>query len=132
MAEEFSQTLTSPPDRSTSVATGAWQSSSRSAPTRLKSARRNLYEGVEFAPDGAQPGNFNTWTGFSVEPAEDAWSMHRELIVPGARHSAAPAGPTRKRPALDTCVVRDARTAPVVTGADSTWAAKAASPGWQA
>lgn len=54
----------------------------------LASPRRRFYNGIELAPNGhANPGYYNLWRGFAVEPKKGDWSLflrHIETIVCGS------------------------------------------------
>ena len=47
----------------------------------LTHPKRRFYHGIELAPNGAaNPGYYNLWRGFSVEPKKGDWSLFREHI----------------------------------------------------
>lgn len=47
----------------------------------LTHPKRRFYQGIELAPNGkANPGYYNLWRGFSVEPKKGSWSLFREHL----------------------------------------------------
>lgn len=47
----------------------------------LTHPKRRFYHGIELAPNGAaNPGYYNLWRGFSVEPKKGSWPLFREHL----------------------------------------------------
>lgn len=47
----------------------------------LTHPKRRFYHGIELAPNGnANPGYYNLWRGFSVEPKKGSWQLFREHL----------------------------------------------------
>ena len=42
--------------------------------------KRRMYSGIEVAPRAGNPGYYNMWRGFTVEPKKDDWSLFREHL----------------------------------------------------
>jgi len=49
----------------------------------LKSPHRRFYEGIELCPNGRKPnpGYYNIWKGFAVEPKKGSWKKYKQHIL---------------------------------------------------
>ena len=54
----------------------------------LEHPKRRFYNGIELAPDGrGNPGYYNLWKGFSVEPKQGAYPLFRQHLDLVAQHN---------------------------------------------